>query len=227
MSDHKNAPTLPPNTRDTDIDEILTQKLFKQTNFKNGYSSGKAYRFKYPSDVTKAVTEAKAAITKKQEASNRRAYKAGYDQAVADYEVRNTAEGIGLVRISRYVSTDVANPPESLAKKLTEIEKAYGGCRNCYGKGYATARVGTSSRYGNATHDTIKYCICERGKQLEALTGKKLNDTRIDELNQVRDTIYSFLHTHSVSMNEKGFIHEVDYEFERCLDELQATKDET
>lgn len=45
------------------------------------------------------------------EQARRDGYKAGYAQAVADYEVRIGAEGSDLVRISRDVSTDVANPP--------------------------------------------------------------------------------------------------------------------
>jgi len=55
--------------------------------------------------------------------------------------------------------------------------KAYGGCKLCFGKSYATARVGTSSRYGNVTRDTIKPCTCDRGKQLE----RQLEQVRADE----------------------------------------------
>lgn len=50
------------NTSYDELDDILNRKLFKIYNFRNNYISGKAYRFKYPSDVTKAVVEAKAAL---------------------------------------------------------------------------------------------------------------------------------------------------------------------
>lgn len=60
-----------------------------------------------------------------------------------------------------------------------ETEKAYGGCHLCYGKGYHTKRVGTSSRYGNVTHDTIGYCTCGRGKQLSALTASKSEEKEV------------------------------------------------
>lgn len=63
-----------------------------------------------------------------------------------------------------------------------EIEKAYGGCHLCYGKGYHTKRVGTSSRYGNVTHDTIGYCTCNRGKQLEQVVAESYRRGQIDEL---------------------------------------------
>ena len=81
---------------------------------------------------------------------------------------------------------------------MSEIEKAYGGCRICYGKGYHTKRVGTSSRYGNVTHDTIGYCTCDRGKQLEVVISGRISEVldRLEEsstqiLIQVSNTEYA------------------------------------
>lgn len=52
----------------------------------------------------------------------------------------------------------------------SELEKAFGGCKICYGKGYSTATVATSSRYGTKIRNTIVYCKCDRGKQLDQVT---------------------------------------------------------
>lgn len=60
----------------------------------------------------------------------------------------------------------------------TEIEKAYGGCRKCYGKGYSTQKVQATMHddFGNEgvegkTIDLIPYhpCSCDRGKQIERM----------------------------------------------------------
>lgn len=47
------------------------------------------------------------------------------------------------------------------------IALAYGGCTNCYGKGYATYSGEYSARGMKWPDKPIKYCDCERGKQLE------------------------------------------------------------
>jgi hypothetical protein len=56
-------------------------------------------------------------------------------------------------------------------------EKAYGGCKKCYGKGYATVRYGlkyVADFEGDKDYiDPIKthmhFCSCDRGKQLKNL----------------------------------------------------------
>lgn len=58
-----------------------------------------------------------------------------------------------------------------------KVEKAYGGCHKCYGKGYATYRYGyiTSpdfigdKAYVDPMQTHMVYCSCDRGKQLEDL----------------------------------------------------------
>jgi hypothetical protein len=44
--------------------------------------------------------------------------------------------------------------------------KAYGGCTNCYGKGYSTS-VG-SIEASKTAFPMIDYCNCDRGKQLRS-----------------------------------------------------------
>jgi len=62
------------------------------------------------------------------------------------------------------------------------VEKAYGGCKKCYGKGYATRRhglTGSDDFGGEGFTDPAKthmvFCSCDRGKQLESLSLQKGN----------------------------------------------------
>lgn len=57
---------------------------------------------------------------------------------------------------------------------ITKIEKAYGGCRKCYGKGYSTvkrqAQTGIEARTPKKWElDPIIPCDCDRGKQIEEI----------------------------------------------------------
>lgn len=64
---------------------------------------------------------------------------------------------------------------------LEEVEKAYGGCHKCYGKGYSTVRYGYSTApdfHGDkeiVEPPKTRYepCSCERGKQIAELLVKK------------------------------------------------------
>lgn len=69
-------------------------------------------------------------------------------------------------------------------KAVRETEKAYGGCKNCYGKGYSTYRHGVSvssdfpedkpiTRTERGFEVTMIMCICDRGKQLDLLLSPK------------------------------------------------------
>lgn len=72
-------------------------------------------------------------------------------------------EGVAIGSIRKYYSDE--------RKKL---ESAYGGCRNCYGKGYSTqdaAIIGYPDFIGDKgfkryEHRMI-FCQCDRGKTLE------------------------------------------------------------
>lgn len=64
-----------------------------------------------------------------------------------------------------------------------DTEKAFGGCRKCYGKGYSTERVGGASEFSDfgppkkvvveGPHVRMNFCTCERGKQLKKLVEPK------------------------------------------------------
>lgn len=73
-----------------------------------------------------------------------------------------------------YLTDYVLNLLESEKQKLA---KAYGGCTLCYGKGYATGAEfwrGRGKTWGRP--NKIKYCTCDRGKQLATLTIKQLKE---------------------------------------------------
>lgn len=78
--------------------------------------------------------------------------------------------------------TRVALYAEAVA---AQTAKAYGGCTNCFGKGYATYINGTTaySDFGDelggdySRHTDkleMRFCTCDRGKQLEQLASKAL-----------------------------------------------------
>lgn len=83
------------------------------------------------------------------------------------------------------------------AAERQEIEKAYGGCHNCYGKGYATVKSqiigygtdgdigGYEGKYKRDNPVQMNYCDCERGIQLEALNSAAITNTRVQELGAV------------------------------------------
>lgn len=69
----------------------------------------------------------------------------------------------------------------SKVEQLRTVEKAYGGCHKCYGKGYATVKSqitgygtdgdigGYEGPYKRDTPVQMNFCDCDRGKQLERL----------------------------------------------------------
>lgn len=69
-------------------------------------------------------------------------------------------------------------PMSKVEQLVRKIEKAYGDCQKCFGKGYSTNRYGTTASpdfegdKGSSsplkTHMT--FCDCDRGKQLSELT---------------------------------------------------------
>ncbi|WP_131816182.1 hypothetical protein [Mycolicibacterium porcinum] len=63
------------------------------------------------------------------------------------------------------------------AEVRQETEKAYGGCRNCYGKGYATQKSEVRARGMRWDTSGIKFCDCERGKQLQQLIERKEDES--------------------------------------------------
>ena len=63
---------------------------------------------------------------------------------------------------------------------LAETEKAFGGCKLCYGKGYATVKDRTkcyADFIGDKSYvkenNPVKPCTCDRGKQIEKLINIK------------------------------------------------------
>jgi len=70
-----------------------------------------------------------------------------------------------------------------------QIEKAFGGCRKCYGKGYSTWRHGETYRgkTSNMRND-IKFCDCERGEQLQDILESQ-QAQMMDKINSAIDNV--------------------------------------
>lgn len=83
--------------------------------------------------------------------------------------------------IEEILSMGARRAKAEIEKLISEVEKAFGGCRNCYGKGYATqesAIIGHPDFIGDKgfkkyEHKMI-FCNCNRGKQLKAELEKQL-----------------------------------------------------
>lgn len=82
--------------------------------------------------------------------------------------------------IKRHDKGEFSDPVEAweyishlLTEVIKETEKAFGGCKNCYGKGYSTTKVQAgNSRHGIWELDPIRPCDCDRGKQIALLINK-------------------------------------------------------
>lgn len=81
-------------------------------------------------------------------------------------------------------SVDELEATKDMWNFILKVEKSYGGCHKCYGKGYSTQTLGLSGAddFANEGFDIkpypqIIFCTCDRGKQLEELIklGKKVN----------------------------------------------------
>lgn len=81
---------------------------------------------------------------------------------------------------------------QALQALLTKVEKAYGGCGYCFGKGYATVNgrwagydadqdIGSpGGKVQGGQPIEMKFCSCDRGKQLKGLVTK----ARLDEVSK-------------------------------------------
>lgn len=53
-------------------------------------------------------------------------------------------------------------------------EKAFGGCHNCYGKGYSTVLQFAEGGGSRTKLEVMRYCWCARGIQLSAQVRAKV-----------------------------------------------------
>lgn len=75
----------------------------------------------------------------------------------------------GTTETQIFVLIDKSFISQEISRARAETEKAFGGCKECYGKGYATTRATATSRYGTFDLDPIRPCSCDRGKQIKDL----------------------------------------------------------
>ena len=72
-----------------------------------------------------------------------------------------------------------------------KIEKAYGGCTKCYGKGYSTeqqGQIGNSRVIIRGPKIVYNPCSCERGKQIKELM-KSAAQEREEEILALLDVL--------------------------------------
>lgn len=69
-------------------------------------------------------------------------------------------------RVRSLVANDIMH---LLTNRIEAEAKAFGGCRNCYGKGYASySTVHIGRHYFKKVDDPV-FCKCDRGTQLKAM----------------------------------------------------------
>lgn len=85
---------------------------------------------------------------------------------------------------------DVFGLTQAMRAEFAAQANAYGGCTLCYGKGYSTVRRGET--YHGRTHNMrndIKFCTCDRGRQLEQLFAGEVLKSRLVELDLLEQAL--------------------------------------
>lgn len=105
----------------------------------------------------------------------------------------------------------VAIAKATIQQHFTAQAKAYGGCTNCYGKGYATVNdqwlahdtdqdIGSPGGYiSGGDANAMKFCTCERGQQLKARFKKQAKQHQIDLLKARVDELHTEADIHRTS----------------------------
>lgn len=120
-----------------------------------------------------------------------------------------------------------------LESKLRELEKAYGNCQKCYGKGYSTVRYGLKTSadfegekdYIDPIKTNIHFCTCDRGKQLEeqfkTLSEQKDKEWREKIKRQVRDLDNSLVDNEFGAYEWNSALKQVKSKLEALLSEKE------
>lgn len=94
----------------------------------------------------------------------------------------------------------VRNNHEDNIPESEELEKAYGGCHICYGKGYATSKAAyVSPHHHKWSRLEMVFCTCDRGKQLEKLIKDNQHQARVE----IMDKFYLKLSNHFNLLQEE------------------------
>lgn len=93
-----------------------------------------------------------------------------FDEQFFDEDLGNDGMFAPRERIKEFIRTALtSHSAKEREEAVVETEKAYGGCHYCYGKGYGTQTAAWVGRGYYKKVPTMKFCTCERGKQLEQL----------------------------------------------------------
>lgn len=93
-----------------------------------------------------------------------------------------TSNGSVVVREEPTVGNFIQNTV--IPQVREETEKAFGGCKKCYGKGYSTVldwNKGADDFGGEGfelQNDVIRPCSCDRGKQIKEIIQKLSNNDK-------------------------------------------------
>lgn len=94
-------------------------------------------------------------------------------------EIRRRVEDIVYPAITRDNAAGGVNRlrftvVDGILKLTEELEKAYGNCQFCYGKGYSTTHQGLHnfSEFSDVPTTKILFCDCHRGSALKKVWGK-------------------------------------------------------
>lgn len=86
--------------------------------------------------------------------------------------------------LSNFIAEQLITIHTKHQEELEKTKKAFGGCTKCYGKGYATVierwtgcgkfDMGQGDIKIDDQKQIMKFCTCERGKQLQTITNKEI-----------------------------------------------------
>lgn len=103
-------------------------------------------------------------------------------------DIQEILEYRGIESLGKNFLSDVQNRIIPRMEVLQEeTSKAFGGCTDCYGKGYATTMVQAgAARWGIWELDPIRPCHCGRGKQIDILGQTKYDAGRAQERTRIK-----------------------------------------
>lgn len=76
---------------------------------------------------------------------------------------------------------------------LSQTEKAFGGCKNCYGKGYATTKRQATGRNYFEELSPILPCKCSRGEQIKELLSQAKAEGRKEMAEEIKKQVEDML----------------------------------
>lgn len=96
-----------------------------------------------------------------------------------------------LVNISGDIAYLAALIQSELQAQREELEKAYGGCHKCYGKGYASYLGKFRGGRMEWPDLSMKFCDCGRGKQLSEYVNQLIQSEKAEAVKEAYERQYN------------------------------------